>query len=248
LNADLVKAQQHIARLYEETRQRLTESQGLERVAAALLHKVSLEKVLEIICTEAQQLTGATGSAVLLLEEGDWLRVAYSTGTAPAVLLRARVNLSARIPPARGPLLPGLAILAGLGTLHLPLGHPGRRACALLEALFLDAIPASPAVSTGYHTLHHGLSFPTGDRVARRLSQKGKKMGNQITCPHCQKTISNDPLIEAAATGAGQTSQFILCECGEKLSFWAITAQLGEQKTLGWKVQNWVRTLSHRQS
>jgi len=41
------------ARLYEETRQRLAESQGLQRVAAALLHKVSLEEVLEIVCAEA---------------------------------------------------------------------------------------------------------------------------------------------------------------------------------------------------
>ena len=57
------------ARLYEEMRQRLAESQGLQRVAAALLHKVSPEEVLEIVCAEAQQLTGATGSAVLLLEE-----------------------------------------------------------------------------------------------------------------------------------------------------------------------------------
>jgi len=74
------------ARLYAETRQRLAESQGLQRVAAALLHKVSLEEVLEIICTEAQQLTGATGSAVLLLDapRDEWLRVAHSTGTASA--------------------------------------------------------------------------------------------------------------------------------------------------------------------
>jgi GAF domain-containing protein len=72
------------ARLYEETRRRLAESQGLQRVAAALLHKVSPEEVLEIICAEAQQLTGAKGSAVLLLDapRDTWLRVAYSTGAA----------------------------------------------------------------------------------------------------------------------------------------------------------------------
>jgi signal transduction histidine kinase len=80
------------ARLYEETRQRLAESQGLQRVAAALLHKVSLEGVLEIVCTEAQQLTGAAGSAVLLLEEGTWLRVAHSTGTSPASFDRIPVK------------------------------------------------------------------------------------------------------------------------------------------------------------
>jgi signal transduction histidine kinase/ligand-binding sensor protein len=80
------------ARLYEETRQRLAESQGLQRVAAALLHKVSPEEVLEIVCAEAQQLTGATGSAVLLLEEGAWLRVTYSTGAVPAFFDRIPVE------------------------------------------------------------------------------------------------------------------------------------------------------------
>ncbi len=82
------------ARLYEETRQRLAESQGLERVAAALLRKVSLEEVLEIVCTEAQQLTGATGSAVLLLDapRDAWLRVAHRMGTVSASFNRVPVE------------------------------------------------------------------------------------------------------------------------------------------------------------
>jgi signal transduction histidine kinase/ligand-binding sensor protein len=71
------------ARLYAETRQRLAESHGLQRVAAALLHKITPEAVLEIICAEVQQLTGATGSEVLLLEGETWLQVTYSSGTAP---------------------------------------------------------------------------------------------------------------------------------------------------------------------
>jgi signal transduction histidine kinase/ligand-binding sensor protein len=80
------------ARLYEETRQRLAESQGLQRVAAALLRKVSLGEVLEIVCTEAQQLTGASGSAILLVEDDEWLRVARSTGTASAPFDRIPVE------------------------------------------------------------------------------------------------------------------------------------------------------------
>jgi signal transduction histidine kinase len=74
------------ARLYEETRRRQAESQALQRVATALLHKVSPEEMLEIVCAEAQQLTGATASAVLLLDtpRDTWLRVAYSTGEAAA--------------------------------------------------------------------------------------------------------------------------------------------------------------------
>ncbi len=79
------------ARLYAETRQHLAESQGLQRVAAALLHKISPEAVLEIVCTEAQQLTGAAGSAVLLVEDAAWLRVAYSRGTEPAFFDRIPV-------------------------------------------------------------------------------------------------------------------------------------------------------------
>ncbi len=70
------------ARLYEETRRRLAESQGLQRVAAALLEKQDLGEVLDVVCAEARQLTGAVGSAVFLLEEEGWLRVARSSGTA----------------------------------------------------------------------------------------------------------------------------------------------------------------------
>lgn len=76
------------ARLYAETRQHLAESRGLQRVAAALLHKVSQEEVLEIVCAEAQQLAGAIRSAVLLVEDGDWLRVAYSSGADPVFFER----------------------------------------------------------------------------------------------------------------------------------------------------------------
>ena len=62
------------ARLYGETRQRLAESQGVQRVTTSLLRKNSLKEVLEIICNEALNLTDATGSAVLLLEENGSLQ------------------------------------------------------------------------------------------------------------------------------------------------------------------------------
>jgi len=70
------------ARLYEKSRERLAESQSLQRVTAALLQKLNIAEVLEIVCTEAQRLTGAMGSSVLLLEDGERLRVALSTGVA----------------------------------------------------------------------------------------------------------------------------------------------------------------------
>jgi len=70
-------------------------------------------------------------------------------------------------------------------------------------------------------------------------------MENQITitCPHCGKTYTDDPIITDAVTGAGDASRFITCECGDRLTFWAITAQLREQKKPGLRFRNWVKTL-----
>ncbi|RLC57122.1 MAG: hypothetical protein DRI80_15385, partial [Chloroflexota bacterium] len=72
------------AKLFEEPRRRLAESQSLTRVTTALLQKRALGEVLDIVCTEAQELTGALGSTVFLLdkERSGWLRVAHSSGTA----------------------------------------------------------------------------------------------------------------------------------------------------------------------
>jgi exoribonuclease R len=72
-------------------------------------------------------------------------------------------------------------------------------------------------------------------------------MENQIVCPHCKKTISNNSVIDDAAKGTGSDTQSILCDCGEKITYWQITAQLRDQKKLGWKLQNWIRTLAHSQ-
>jgi hypothetical protein len=56
-------------------------------------------------------------------------------------------------------------------------------------------------------------------------------MENQITCPHCKRTISNNPVIESAVKGENLGSTFLICECGEKITYWAITAQLRDQKS-----------------
>jgi hypothetical protein len=69
-------------------------------------------------------------------------------------------------------------------------------------------------------------------------------MENQITCPHCNRTISNNPVIESAAMGEDLGSTFLICECGEKITFWAITAQLRDQKKLGRRFQNWFHILT----
>ena len=71
-------------------------------------------------------------------------------------------------------------------------------------------------------------------------------MENQITCPQCKRTITNNPVVDSAANGGNHAmgSDFVVCECGERISFWAITAQLRDQKKLGWKIQNWFHAIS----
>ncbi len=68
------------AQLYQATRDRLLETQSLHQVTLALLQKLELEEVLQIVCTEARRLTGARGSSIGLVEGDDWLRIMYSTG------------------------------------------------------------------------------------------------------------------------------------------------------------------------
>jgi signal transduction histidine kinase len=80
------------ARLYGETRQRLAESQGVQRVTTSLLRKNTLQEVLEIICNEALNLTDATESAVLLLESDGWLRVTSAVGETLSSLDRLPID------------------------------------------------------------------------------------------------------------------------------------------------------------
>ena len=91
------------ARLYGETRQRLAESQGVQRVTTSLLRKNSLQEVLDIICNEALNLTDATGSAVLLLDENGLLRVTSAVGEKLSAIDRLPVDRS----------LAGQAVLSG---------------------------------------------------------------------------------------------------------------------------------------
>jgi len=57
----------------------LVESESIKRTLAALLQPLTLDEVLEIVCTEAKNLTNASGSAVLL-QEDEWLQVTFTTG------------------------------------------------------------------------------------------------------------------------------------------------------------------------
>lgn len=80
--------------LLEEADKRLAESESLHRTTTALLQKLTLDEVLEIVCSEARKLTGASGSAVLLKEDEDWLRVSTSTGVPRPALERLPVKNS----------------------------------------------------------------------------------------------------------------------------------------------------------
>lgn len=64
-------------------------------------------------------------------------------------------------------------------------------------------------------------------------------METYVTCPRCKKPISNDPIIDEAAAGTGSASRSITCECGERVSYWAIAAQLRGQKTLVMRIRSW---------
>jgi hypothetical protein len=73
-------------------------------------------------------------------------------------------------------------------------------------------------------------------------------MENQITCPNCNKKYADNPVIEDAAAGKGSAMQFIICECGERMTYWQITAQLREQNTFSHKFKVWFHSLSHSQA
>lgn len=68
------------AQLHDELRRRLAESESFGRVLVSLLQKTVLEQVLDVVCAEAQNLVGATGSAVLLLTDQAWLEVKHRLG------------------------------------------------------------------------------------------------------------------------------------------------------------------------
>src|SRR5688572_10916386 len=78
--------------IYEQMRRRLSESESIQRIAQGLLQGIGLDEVLKIVCAEAMQLTSATGSAVLLLEEDGWLRVTQSAGSPTYSLNRLPVS------------------------------------------------------------------------------------------------------------------------------------------------------------
>jgi hypothetical protein len=62
-------------------------------------------------------------------------------------------------------------------------------------------------------------------------------MDNEITCPNCQRKITRNSIVEDAAKGEGSDNQFLICDCGVRITYWQITAQLRKQKPLGTKIR-----------
>jgi signal transduction histidine kinase len=90
------------AELYAESLRNLAESRMLERLSSAILDRIGLANVLELVCREIQSLTGAAGSAVLLEEQGR-LEIAFSSGDAATWAYRL---LREHVPPSdRGALV-----------------------------------------------------------------------------------------------------------------------------------------------
>jgi signal transduction histidine kinase len=59
------------ARLHEETRRQLEESRSLQKVTEALLEKLHVDELLEMVCREARMLTGADDCRVSLANDAD---------------------------------------------------------------------------------------------------------------------------------------------------------------------------------
>ena len=64
-------------------------------------------------------------------------------------------------------------------------------------------------------------------------------MKNYITCPDCNKTITDDPLIDDAAKKEGSRARAITCECGERITFWTYDGPVQRKKRVGWRFENW---------
>jgi signal transduction histidine kinase len=78
--------------LHAELQRRLTESESFNRVLVSLLKKTVLDQVLDIVCSEAQGLIGATGSAISLLTDQAWLEVKHRLGKPLAAVERLPVD------------------------------------------------------------------------------------------------------------------------------------------------------------
>ena len=87
--------EQHLQKQQAYTSLLMETDESLRRVTRALLQNLSTpDEVLKLVCREACQLTGAEGSAMLLLEDEGWLQVTSSCGTPLPALERLPIRES----------------------------------------------------------------------------------------------------------------------------------------------------------
>lgn len=91
------------AELYEDSRRRVAEIESLQRITTALLEKLKLHEVLDIVYLEACQLTTATGCALFFWDGGASMDVAQSGGSLQVA--------SSQVPLTRS--FAGRAVLSG---------------------------------------------------------------------------------------------------------------------------------------
>ena len=114
--------------------QRLAEANHLQRLTSGLLRQETLDDVLSFVCGEAQQLTGAEGAKLLLLENEAWLRVFHQTGHV--------ISNQERVPV--GDSLSGLAVLQKKSVL---INDPANSALITRPDPALEIAPGQPALA-----------------------------------------------------------------------------------------------------
>ncbi|GAP14314.1 histidine kinase [Longilinea arvoryzae] len=68
------------AQMSEDMSMRLQESQSMHQITLALLQRLDLDEVIDIICKEALRMSRASGSLIGLLEGAEWIRVEQAAG------------------------------------------------------------------------------------------------------------------------------------------------------------------------
>lgn len=71
------------AALAVQSSRQMAEIQSQQRVTSVLLQEPEIEKVMEVICQEARNLTGAEDSSIFFLEDPGWLRLIFNLGGQP---------------------------------------------------------------------------------------------------------------------------------------------------------------------
>lgn len=141
---------------WQHAESRLKEIESLQRVSTALLQQHTLDDLLEIVCQELQQLSGASGARILLVDEEGGLRVLRQRGKVDAeleLLPLAQANYGLASPQQMAALL-----LDSDGT-----AHPSPSAPTLKSLLTLPLVSANTTIGV-LHVMQKPGGFSDNDR------------------------------------------------------------------------------------